>query len=223
MSALSTCPAGHESTATDYCDVCGLLLEVTEIPTGAAEPVEVPCPQCGEPQTGRFCEGCSYDFVAGVPAATVAMSAPTVLATPVPVLAQTTWTATVSADRSYFDTMRSPDDDVEFPAQCPDRVYVLNGTQQRVGRHSASQRIEPEIDLAGPPQDPGISHLHALLLPHPETGWAVLDLGSTNGTRLNDAVDPITRGVAVPVRSGDRIHLGAWTTLTVHQEPGITS
>ncbi|MVU77742.1 FHA domain-containing protein [Nocardia sp. ET3-3] len=211
---MLTCPAGHESAADDYCDVCGLLMGASPAPAATPEPAGTPCPVCGEPQTGRFCEGCSYDFVAGSAPTRAAVPDPTVVATPV----KTAWTATVFADREYFDTMRSEDDDVEFPAYCPERVFSLRGTQIRVGRHSASKGIDPEIDLTGPPQDPGISHLHVLLLAQPGNGWAVLDLGSTNGTRLNAAVDPIPRGETVPVHAGDRIHLGAWTTLTLEQD-----
>ncbi|MFE2997832.1 FHA domain-containing protein [Nocardia sp. NPDC059246] len=230
---MLTCPAGHDSVSTDYCDVCGLLMEAGEKPAPAPEPTGMPCPACGEPQTGRFCEGCSYDFVAGgpaatmaAPAATVAAPAPTVVAPvptvvaplPTPEPSRTAWTATVFADREYFDTMRSEDDDVEFPAYCPERVFALQGAQVRVGRYSASKGIDPEIDLTGPPQDPGVSHLHVLFVAQPGNGWAVIDLGSTNGTRVNAAADPIPRGQAVPVRSGDRIHLGAWTTLTLKQD-----
>ncbi|MFE3229653.1 FHA domain-containing protein [Nocardia sp. NPDC059228] len=230
---MLTCPAGHASAAGDYCDVCGLLMEAGEKPAPAPEPTGVPCPACGEPQTGRFCEGCSYDFVAGgpvvtraAPAATVAVPAPTMVApapamvvpTPDSEASITAWTATVFADREYFDTMRGEDDDVDFPAYCPERVFALQGAQVRVGRYSASKGIDPEIDLTGPPQDPGVSHLHVLFVAQPGNGWAVIDLGSTNGTRVNAAADPIPRGQAVPVRSGDRIHLGAWTTLTLKQD-----
>jgi pSer/pThr/pTyr-binding forkhead associated (FHA) protein len=83
----------------------------------------------------------------------------------------------------------------------------------RVGRRSASRGIEPEIDLTGPPVDPGISHLHAVLIAQPEGGWSVLDPGSSNGTQVNGA--DIGTGVAVPLRPGDRICIGAWTVLTV--------
>lgn len=219
---MQTCPAGHDSASTDYCDVCGLLMGAGEKSTPAAEPEGAPCPVCGEPQTGRFCEGCSYDFVAGgAPAATVSLLAPTVVApvaAPGRPPAESAWTATVSADRAYFESMRAEDDDVEFPAYCPERVFALAGAQVRVGRFSASKGIDPEIDLAGPPQDPGVSHLHVLFVAQPENRWAIIDLGSTNGTRVNAAADPIPRGQAVPVCSGDRIHLGAWTTLTVKQD-----
>ncbi|MGW4248427.1 FHA domain-containing protein [Nocardia sp. NPDC004722] len=213
---MQTCPAGHDSASTDYCDVCGLLMGAAAKPTPAPEPVGAPCPVCGEPQTGRFCEGCSYDFVAGSGPATP-VAPPTVVA-PVYSAPEYRWTATVFADRDYFESMRAEDDDVEFPAYCPERVFALGGAQVRVGRFSASKGIAPEIDLAGPPQDPGISHLHVLFVAQPENRWAIIDLGSTNGTRVNAAADPIPRGQAVPVCSGDRIHLGAWTTLTVKQD-----
>ncbi|MFE3079188.1 FHA domain-containing protein [Nocardia tengchongensis] len=223
---MHTCPAGHDSAATDYCDVCGLLMESGRPTAPAPEPPAAPCPVCGEPRTGRFCEGCSYDFVAGsaptrvaaVPDPTLVASAPTVIAPTFAAPTESAWTATVFADREYFDTMRSEDDDVEFPSYCPERTFVLHRRQVRVGRYSASKGIDPEIDLTGPPQDPGVSHLHVLLVAQPENGWAVIDLGSTNGTRVNAATDPIPHGTAVPVRSGDRIHLGAWTTLTLKQD-----
>lgn len=49
---------------------------------------------------------------------------------------------------------------------------------------SVSRGLEPEIDLADPPTDPGISHLHAVLIAQEDGGWAVLDRGSSNGTTL---------------------------------------
>lgn len=220
---MAICPSGHDSEATDYCDVCGLQIRSGESAPPVTESAAEPCPVCGEPRTGRFCEGCSYDFVAGIPPAaamveTVAMATPTLPNTTPPAVEAppgSAWTATVSADRTYYDTMRSEDDDIEFPAYCPERTFPLQGAQVRVGRYSASKGIDPEIDLAGPPQDPGISHLHFLIVAQPGNGWAVIDLGSTNGTRINGAEDPIPHGTTVPLHSGDRIHLGAWTTLTV--------
>jgi pSer/pThr/pTyr-binding forkhead associated (FHA) protein len=75
----------------------------------------------------------------------------------------------------------------------------------RIGRRSASRGIEPEIDLTGPPADPGISHLHAVLLAEPHGGWAVLDPGSSNGTMVNGR--DISAGERVALHEGDRI---AW-------------
>src|SRR5262249_42902270 len=102
-----------------------------------------------------------------------------------------------------------------FPAYCPDRQFDLSGEQVRIGRMSRSRGLLPEIDLTGPPQDPGVSHLHAVLLAQGDGGWAIVDPGSTNGTTINDDLDPIANDIAVPVKDGDRIHVGAWTTITL--------
>jgi pSer/pThr/pTyr-binding forkhead associated (FHA) protein len=43
----------------------------------------------------------------------------------------------------------------------------------------------------------------------------VLDPGSANGTLVNGS--EIGVGDQVPLHDGDRINLGAWTTITVHR------
>jgi pSer/pThr/pTyr-binding forkhead associated (FHA) protein len=83
----------------------------------------------------------------------------------------------------------------------------------RVGRRSVSRGLEPEIDLTGPPTDPGVSHLHAVLIVDADGRWAVLDPGSSNGTQVNGS--DIASGVRVPLHDGDRICVGAWTVLTI--------
>jgi hypothetical protein len=127
------------------------------------------------------------------------------------------WTAVVTADRSYFDRVIAaggPDAAaIKFPPYCPERRFALSGREMRVGRRSTSRGLEPEIDLTGPPTDPGISHLHAVLVPRPGGGWSVLDPGSSNGTQVNG--NDIEIGVPVPLQSGDRICIGAWTVLTI--------
>jgi hypothetical protein len=153
--------------------------------------------------------------VAAAPAPVVAPVAP---AAPVVVAAGDGWSALVKADREYFDAVRQQDGPdvptITFPAYCPDRQFSLTGEQIRIGRMSRSRGLVPEIDLTGPPQDPGVSHLHAVLLAQ-DDGWVVVDPGSTNGTTLNDDMEPIANDVPVPVRDGDRIHVGAWTTITL--------
>ena len=72
-----------------------------------------------------------------------------------------------------------------YPGDGAARRFTLTGTRLRIGRRSAARGVEPEIDLSGPPADPGISRLHALLLPAPDGTWALLDLGSANGIWLN--------------------------------------
>ncbi|MGH3254484.1 MAG: FHA domain-containing protein [Streptosporangiaceae bacterium] len=103
---------------------------------------------------------------------------------------------------------------VAFPAFTSTRRFQLEGRQLRIGRHSAERGLEPEIDMAVPPADPGISRLHAVLIPGPDDNWSLLDPGSANGTLLNGR--EIAVGELVPLRDGDRINLGVWTVITVH-------
>ena len=133
--------------------------------------------------------------------------------------APVTWTAVVSADRAYHEGVQAasgPDAaSVPFPGYYAERRFRLTGGQMRIGRRSVSRGIDPEIDLTGPPADPGISRLHAVLIAVPDGTWVVLDPGSANGTLVNGTEIPT--GVQVPLRDGDRINLGGWTAITVHR------
>ena len=127
-----------------------------------------------------------------------------------------TWAAVVAADRAYYDRVYAADEQdagaIVFPGDLPERTIPLAGDEVRIGRRSASTGIEPEIDLIGPPRDPGVHRLHAKLVPGPDGGWAVVDLGE-NGITVNGRDVP--SGGSVPLRLGDRIHLGAWTRITI--------
>ena len=130
-----------------------------------------------------------------------------------------TWTAVIGADRAYYDQVQmvtGPEGAaVEFPSFCAERRFQLVGSQMRIGRRSVSRGLAPEIDLTGPPADPGISRLHAVLIAAADGNWAVLDPGSANGTLVNGT--EITVGEQVPLHDGDRINLGAWTAIVVRR------
>jgi FHA domain len=211
-----------------------------QAPAGGS-PAEGACPRCGAPQVGQFCESCGLDFNAARAAARQAapslLTAPPPLTTPPPQAAPpppvpsastptpltpapapaAAWTVVVTADRAYFDGVQDaggPDTAaIGFPGYCPERLFRLTGTEVRVGRRSESRGIHPEIDLTGPPADPGVSRLHVVLVAAPDGTWSVVDPGSANGTLVNG--DEIPTGEAVPLRDGDVIHLGAWTALRV--------
>jgi hypothetical protein len=125
----------------------------------------------------------------------------------------TSWEAVVEAERDYYDS--GDDHRVPFPSFYPRRVFPLTGARLLVGRRSESRGIHPEIDLSGAPEDPGISRAHAILERRADGGYALLDPGSTNGTRLNDEPDPVEAGAPIPLQDGDRVYLGAWTRITV--------
>ena len=229
---MPICPDGHDSAATDFCDLCGKRIGVTA--PAAAAPVVTPpappappaeaCPQCGAGRTGKFCEACGFDFLAGrdlgtTPASPVpAGPGPAAAVVPPPrSAAPESWVAVVNPDRAYFDSVIASGgveaSAVTFPATCPERVFRLSGRVMRIGRRSSSRGVNPEIDLSGPPADPCISHMHAVLIAEPAGGWAILDPGSANGTQINGG--EIATGQKVPLRDGDQIGLGAWTVLTI--------
>ncbi|WP_327066752.1 FHA domain-containing protein [Kitasatospora sp. NBC_01250] len=133
---------------------------------------------------------------------------------------RSTWVAVVSADRQYFTDMMArsgPEaSGLFFPPYCPERRIPITGRGQlRIGRRSQHRGTVPEIDLSVPPEDPGASHQHALLAEQPDGSWVLVDQDSTNGTTLNGGADPLAPHTAIPLNEGDRIHIGAWTTITL--------
>ncbi|MGK3938119.1 FHA domain-containing protein [Streptomyces caeruleatus] len=132
-----------------------------------------------------------------------------------------TWTATIGPDREYFMAMmqRSGPEaaGLNLPAYSPEQQRQLTGNQVTIGRRRHSTGDTPDVDLSVPPEDPGVSHQHAVLVQQPDGSWAVVDQNSTNGTTVNGAEEPITPFVPVPLQDGDRVHVGAWTTITIRR------
>ena len=132
------------------------------------------------------------------------------------------WNAVIGPDRDYFLAMmqRSGPEatGLNLPAYSPEQRLPLTGSQITIGRRRHSTGESPDVDLAVPPEDPGVSHQHAVLVRQPDGSWAVVDQNSTNGTTLNGAEDPIQPYVPVPLHDGDQVHVGAWTTITVRRD-----
>ncbi len=79
---MPICPAGHETSQTDFCDTCGLPVAAGQEaapPAPAAVPAApVVCPRCQTPNVADalFCEACGFDFTTGtMPAAAGAPAA----------------------------------------------------------------------------------------------------------------------------------------------------
>jgi hypothetical protein len=208
------CPSGHQSQTADYCDQCGARIGAGGPGSGAdpgattSLPIldevdtstsirQEPCPACGATRSGddRYCEACGYDFLSP---------------------GSVTWDAVVAADRAQFD--RHAASGVTFPIDYVERRFGLHEGKTRIGRSRGARDDDvPEIDLAGAPADPGVSRLHAVLERRPDGGCVLRDMGSTNGTFLGDEPAPIPPDTDVPLADGDRIHVGAWTTVTVRR------
>lgn len=131
------------------------------------------------------------------------------------------WFAVVAADREYFTFVMArsgPEASaLYFPAYSPEVQLPLTGHQVTIGRQRHSTGEAPDIDLSRSPEDPGVSHKHAVLVHQPDGSWSVVDQDSTNGTTVNLAEEPIPAYTPIPLAEGDRVHVGAWTTITLHR------
>lgn len=210
---MPICEEGHDSAADDYCEVCGSPLSPSSTEHASKIP-PVLCPACRAPVAGRFCEVCGTDTALeqashGAKAHEGGAECPAV------------WTVVVGADPEFYGRVvaRGGPDTVEFPQVFPERRITLRHSTTLIGRRHPEQGVQPGIDLGIHPVDRGVSTQHAVLRLS-ATGLTVTDLGSTNGTSLNGSDDFLGNGEETPLADGDRIHVGAWTTITIMREPG---
>jgi DNA-binding SARP family transcriptional activator len=216
------CAAGHASETADYCSTCGVAIAPADPSTGGRDqktrgsstrsvaagpgPTNVSpshrlCPNCGSlTEGGPTCGDCGYF-----------LSAPDSVA----VWEEELWEVVARPDLQYYEMIEP--EGMEFPRATYTRHITLVGDHVRIGRRSTTRGIKPEIDLSGTLEDVGVSHRHAVLMRQPDGSWALVDQGSTNGTFLNAESDPIPANQRVPLRAGDQIHVGAWTTLTMER------
>ena len=201
----STC--GGRSTDAEFCSECGAAMRGVVVAGVEA------CPVCGEARPGataRYCDNCRYDFQTRTPFSPMPPS-PAVLA---PAPAPEPAVIEPAAVMRRFDMRASVDlslrqEDDPMPSDERERIFPLDLADHLVGRRSDREDIHPEIALA----DPGISRRHLRVLREANGVLRVLDLGSTNGTRLNGVA--LEANVPVPLREGDALTLGCWTRLVV--------
>ena len=237
------CPNGHTSEWADFCSQCGAAIAPTSdaaaptppappappadaasvAPGGAAAPGSPAggssaaavtntgtCPTCHAPceVTDLFCEACGADLTATDVARAAVAGVGVVVAPPGLALA-------VGVDRAYFDRYVDGGQ-LDFPEPPPDVVHVpVTKPELLIGRRSESRGVFPDIDGQALTNDPAISHKHALLKRDPAGAWTVIDQGSTNGSRLDDATEILIPGRSYALAPGAVLHVGAWTTISV--------
>ena len=79
---MAVCPNGHDSASDDFCDTCGMRIGGSTPAAGratgsspasgapssawpdaaASASAAEPCPRCGTPRNGQFCEACGHNF-----------------------------------------------------------------------------------------------------------------------------------------------------------------
>lgn len=237
-----TCPNGHDSAATDYCDVCGAAMDAAAAPApdssassgtpaeapdaaaaadGAPTPESAtrPCPHCGGPNSpdALFCEVCGYDHTTGtLPRGADSGTAPAPKEAAPANISQdlrTPWVAELWIDPAWYTAQGSSD---PLPSQGPPAVFALRNTSLLIGRVSNSRGINPDIDCG---VDNGVSRRHAQLTTD-GTRWWVEDLASSNGTYIGDSVGDlpttsIPTGQKREVDADDRIYVGSWTRIVL--------
>jgi hypothetical protein len=91
---MATCPTGHQTNQTDFCDTCGLPVTGENRPADREEAAAMPstpptviCPNCGAGNVAEalFCESCGYDFTTGTVTPPVSPTPPWPRLVPVPV------------------------------------------------------------------------------------------------------------------------------------------
>jgi len=218
------CPKCQKISAdSDFCSECGTPIVMAdpmaqhstavasdhdESPrdpySGSAPAV---CPACGEPRDqadSRFCNNCRYDFLTHTSYAEEEIGEVPDGYEPVEGGIPTDhWELTAGVDL----TLRGPDD--PMPTDLRERIFPVELDRSVIGRRVVG-REQQEIAL----DDPGVSRRHAQVKRQPDGSLALLDLGSTNGTKINGiAIEP---NILVPLKDGDRITLGCWTHITVN-------
>ena len=215
------CPQGHATEHPERCEECAATPlasgadpnapssesrpgraadDIVQL-TSVAQALTGRCSNCGSlTDTSSACSQCGYQFE---------------VVDTEPVWEEERWEIVARPDRTYYEQLEA--DGMEFPETVQSRRIPLVGDYVRIGRRSASRGITPEIDLAGPWEDTGVSHRHAVLMRQPGGDWALVDQGSANGTFLNGELEPIPADQPVPLRDGDQIHVGAFTTLAVER------
>ena len=163
--------------------------EVTMPGAGAAA-----CPACKTPRPAgdRFCETCGHDFEAPAPA-------------------EPAWELVIDADRAYH--ARFAADGIAFPEGLSPQCMPIDAAELHIGRFDPASNGAAAPPITGAAHDPALSRRHAVLRRTGDGAYAIEDLGSTNGTAVNGR--QIAAGEPVALGEGDRVHLGAWTGITI--------
>ena len=239
----ATCPNGHESTSSDYCDTCGVPIPPrarrgrratrgrgrrwpgrrSRRAGCAGGPGAAEVPQLRVRQQRRRAVLRSVRLRLhhrhACRAHRTAAPAPLGLgATVDPAGARPSrveWVAEVWVDPDWYAEQESED-----PCPSPGLPVVVPLPQQSVliGRPSVSRNIHPDVDCSG---DTGVSRRQAQLTTDGQRWW-VEDLQSSNGTYVGPASGPLPTAPVPPgqrreLAEDDRVYVGAWTRLVVRR------
>ena len=163
--------------------------EVTKPGAGATA-----CPVCktARPAADRFCETCGHDFEAAA-------------------AAEPAWELVIEPDHAYHARFAGA---IVFPQDVAPQRMPVEAAELRIGRFDPKKSNGADApEISGAAEDPALSRRHAVLRRLADGTYVIEDLGSTNGTEVNGR--QIAAGEPVALADGDRVHLGAWTGITI--------
>ena len=207
------CKNNHESTAADFCSVCGIEMaagaeSAGDAPPGA--PDHENCPVCGSVKIDNFCGDCGYNFITKSGGIVAPPPVQPTLVTAPDGGHRSVDAGGSAASSEKFEIHLTIDATVEGAPRTPTRIFPLESGDYSIGRVSLTRKIKPSIAAEG---DDGVSHKHALIRQQGDS-FAIMDLGSSNGATLN-GVEIIPNTVHT-LKKDDVIAIGRWTVLTVH-------
>jgi hypothetical protein len=198
--ACANCGAARDA-GDAFCEVCGLDFATGELPQPPPPPEEL--------EPGEEAAPAPYTPPAGEEAAPDSVPAAAPVDDP-----DGEWVAVVEADRDFFNHNEAEGSSgaVAFPEDMDRQEVVLVQDRMEIGRLSETSETAPDVAL----EDPGVSRRHARLERQTDRTWAVIDEGSTNGTRVRGS-DPIEPEKPATLNDGDHIHIGAYTRITLQR------
>lgn len=94
--------------------------------------------------------------------------------------------------------------------------FGRHGDETTIGRSDPVTGILPDIDLTSVDQHRSVSRRHAKIVRHKD-GWAMLEeVGTVNGTFVDD--ERIPTGVPVPIENGNRVRIGLIQMKVIFEE-----
>ncbi len=184
----------------------------------------VECAKCGHIHESSvfFCSACGFDIITGSvrpPKATAQVKSEPVVVKPSSEYMPPS-TSPIRVEVTYskeFFTRVVSEHEVDFPSGDL-RPFSLEfvSDELHIGRKDEKRAIKPDIDIAMLTKDFAVSSRHAMLKVSANGLVTLIDLSSTNGTYIGDAMsEKVTPFKEVEVPSGAKIFLGAWTCVEV--------
>lgn len=225
------CSKGHESTESDYCSECGVKIQGGfELPLAnnslistvlQTEESVITCPDCTathEPDSGDFCEICGYNFVSGahgeipiVGSRDGGLGASENEVNMVDSRSQISQDYIIAIEViATIDSSLWEKGSPSPPSDLAPITFRLDKPSNLIGRSSNIRGIYPDIPIDF---DDAVSHRHALINRQNDGTVIIRDIGSTNGTKLNEIELPTM--VDTPIKDGDEVTLGHWTRLMI--------